>query len=1072
LSPIIPLSGASREPEQGIEQLARFLYRPIVFQQPNRVVHPPSWVEHIPFAFWIVEALQPAIFVELGTQSGNSYSAFAQAIQALNLSTAAYAVDTWIGDPQAGFFDERVFTEWAAYHDHHFSAFSRMVRSTFKDAAGHFSDGTVDLLHLDGCHTYEAAAADFRTWRPKLSRRSVVLLHDINVREGDFGAWRLWEELKDQFSSLAFLHGHGLGVLGTGPDLPDALRWLFSTPTRAHELSAVRQFFAQVGGVVSARQVASEIERRLRAELTATVADRVATDAQLSARTIELAAKTTELTRLRAQLSVAMTDLDARAAEKARSSLRYLGLEDQLAAAQREHEQALRGAAHLSAELLARLRVVEAERAGLTTRSVPTFEREVPARINPHPNARPQHQRLRRLARTAKALGLLPSKRWSPRTVVTFLTRPAMFREARVVLTSGLFDEGFYRGRYPDVAASRLTPLAHFVLQGARQGRSPNPLFDGVYYLKRNPDVMASGVNPLIHYFSGGAFEGRNPHPLFDVSFYLSENPDVRNAGVEPLRHFLTFGATDSRNPSPFFDCRQYQQRYPDVVASGMNPLVHYVSDGWRERRSPSSSSVDAEHSPVEDAVDVPSAEQSSLAHSLDHAPVKAREVVVPAPHNPSVVAAAEAIAQWPVVRLKVQSLAPAAAERPTVLCLSHVMPWPPRAGNEYRIFRMLCWLRDQGYRVIPVIAPLPGDVVPPDALRNLADTFSNAVLCDRDGRLQYVLRDLPDVLASLNDEFARPASLLLGENPDAGTAHERQLLEMDRTFCHDALITTALRLHQVLGRYVLLAEYIWMARILPLVSGDVLKVIDTIDVFSTKREKVLQYGITDLHVDPQEEARRLRHADLIIAIQDEERRELQQLLPDKRIVTAGVDFSVVEDAGVPEGRRILYVASDNPMNRKGLADFLRFAWPRIRQDVPDAELLLAGRITRALDADVAGVVRLGPVDDLKPLYRQCRVVINPAVAGTGLKIKTLEALGHLRPLVTWPNGTDGLPPELSALCTTVQDWFEFSRRVAALLAADEPPLFSQTERDAIVRLTSPAAVYRGMTDVLAESLR
>jgi hypothetical protein len=139
---------------------------------------------------------------------------------------------------------------------------------------------------------------------------------------------------------------------------------------------------------------------------------------------------------------------------------------------------------------------------------------------------------------------------------------------------------------------------------------------------------------------------------------------------------------------------------------------------------------------------------------------------------------------------------------------------------------------------------------------------------------------------------------------------------------------------------------------------------------------------------------------------------------------------------------------------------------------VPDAELLLAGRITRTLEADVAGVVRLGPVDDLKPLYRQCRVVINPAVAGTGLKIKTLEALGHLRPLVTWPNGTDGLPPELSALCATVQDWFEFSRRVTGLLAADQPPLFSQAERDTIARLTSPGVAYQGMTDAIAESLR
>jgi hypothetical protein len=86
------------------------------------------------------------------------------------------------------------------------------------------------------------------------------------------------------------------------------------------------------------------------------------------------------------------------------------------------------------------------------------------------------------------------------------------------------------------------------------------------------------------------------------------------------------------------------------------------------------------------------------------------------------------------------------------------------------------------------------------------------------------------------------------------------------------------------------------------------------------------------------------------------------------------------------------------------------------------------------------------------------------------LKIKTLEALGHLRPIVTWPSGIDGVAPELAAFCVTVQDWYEYSRRVAGLLAANEPPLFSDDARHQIVRLTSPETVYREMTDAI-ESL-
>jgi hypothetical protein len=67
------------------------LLRSIVFTQPVRLVDPPSWVPHIPFAFWLIDALRPRTVVELGTQSGVSYSAFAQAVQILGLDAATYA---------------------------------------------------------------------------------------------------------------------------------------------------------------------------------------------------------------------------------------------------------------------------------------------------------------------------------------------------------------------------------------------------------------------------------------------------------------------------------------------------------------------------------------------------------------------------------------------------------------------------------------------------------------------------------------------------------------------------------------------------------------------------------------------------------------------------------------------------------------------------------------------------------------------------------------------------------------------------------------------------------------------
>src|SRR4029077_10129370 len=119
--------------------------------------------------------------------------------------------------------------------------FSQLIQSTFAAARDHFADGSIDLLHLDGFHTYEAARADFNQWLCKLSPRGVVLLHDVNVRERDFGVWRLWEELVVKYPHWEFYHGHGLGLLAVGPNAAKNLGGLLDAT--AQEALLVRTFF-------------------------------------------------------------------------------------------------------------------------------------------------------------------------------------------------------------------------------------------------------------------------------------------------------------------------------------------------------------------------------------------------------------------------------------------------------------------------------------------------------------------------------------------------------------------------------------------------------------------------------------------------------------------------------------------------------------------------------------------------------------------------------------------------------------------------------------------------------------
>jgi hypothetical protein len=118
------------------------------------------------------------------------------------------------------------------------------------------------------------------------------------------------------------------------------------------------------------------------------------------------------------------------------------------------------------------------------------------------------------------------------------------------VVATRYFDAQWYLEKYPDVAASGMDPLRHYLDFGAQERRNPGPKFDTGWYLGANPDVAASGINPLLHFIEFGIFEGRQPNPsmqLLRKSLYASEAEnktlkqllEEREAGIEALKASL-----------------------------------------------------------------------------------------------------------------------------------------------------------------------------------------------------------------------------------------------------------------------------------------------------------------------------------------------------------------------------------------------------------------------------------------------------------------------------------------------------------------------------------------------------
>jgi GT2 family glycosyltransferase len=260
---------------------------------------PSAWVEHIPFAFDLIQILKPKILVELGVYQGVSYFTFCQAVRSHELQTVCYGIDNWRGDEHTSFYNEAIFEKVRDYNEQHYANFSHLLRGDFGDFLSQFSDGSIDLLHIDGYHTYEAVKNDFETWLPKLSASSIVLFHDTAVHDRGFGVHRLWAELCQSYPSLSFEHGYGLGVLATGKNIAPGLQPLFQSPPS--DLSALKNLYHRLGVPFQDQLDLQSAKKELETEKQVT--------AELQKRSEEFSHKEDRLTQLEDQLGRLRSEL-------------------------------------------------------------------------------------------------------------------------------------------------------------------------------------------------------------------------------------------------------------------------------------------------------------------------------------------------------------------------------------------------------------------------------------------------------------------------------------------------------------------------------------------------------------------------------------------------------------------------------------------------------------------------------------------------------------------------------------------------------------------------------------------
>jgi glycosyltransferase involved in cell wall biosynthesis len=231
------------------------------------------------------------------------------------------------------------------------------------------------------------------------------------------------------------------------------------------------------------------------------------------------------------------------------------------------------------------------------------------------------------------------------------------------------------------------------------------------------------------------------------------------------------------------------------------------------------------------------------------------------------------------------------------------------------------------------------------------------------------------------------------------------------------------------------IVEYIFLSKALLNFPPSVIKIIDTHDVMTNRHRLFLEKGEKPVwySTSAKQEKTGVDRADRIIAIQQKEKNHFSKLTK-KSIATIGhmVDIHKT-DTSLPPRKKILFMGSNNPSNVIGITSFIRDIFPTLKDSIPELELLIVGSVCSQIN-DQPSVIKMGEMPDLDAIYNLSDIIINPLTLGTGLKIKSIEALGYSKALITTSVGADGLEDGINTAFFVANNKQEFCNALNAII--------------------------------------
>lgn len=174
-----------------------------------------AWRGHRDFSQWIVKTMIPTTIVELGVDYGFSAFCFEKALSMYSPNGKIYGIDRFTGDDQTDFRNTKEFVT-NIIKEHNLQHIE-IIEGDFTEVSKIWKK-PIDILHIDGYHTYEAVKNDFECWSSFVRDNGVILFHDTSVEY--YGIKKFFTELEGGYK-LCFIHSAGLGIYTKNKELYD-----------------------------------------------------------------------------------------------------------------------------------------------------------------------------------------------------------------------------------------------------------------------------------------------------------------------------------------------------------------------------------------------------------------------------------------------------------------------------------------------------------------------------------------------------------------------------------------------------------------------------------------------------------------------------------------------------------------------------------------------------------------------------------------------------------------------------------------------------------------------------------